>query len=111
MVKMLLKLSGVVNHEENERGWDGLYLESLNNDNFLAYLGGPRFINPTFYSLANFIFSVCISVASMYRKAAPSISFQQHGPRTLHLFLRSNANRIYTFSRIGDAKFPKLTGG
>ena len=109
MFKMLLKLSGVVNHEENERGWDSL--ESLNNDHFLAYVGGPRFINPTFYSLANFIFSVCISVASMYRKAAPSISFQQHGPRTLHLFLRSNANRIYTFSRIGDAKFPKLTGG
>jgi len=80
MVKMLLKLSGVVKHEENERGWDGLYLESLNNDYFLAYLGGPRFINPTFYSLANFLFSVCISVASMYRKAAPSISFQQHGP-------------------------------
>ena len=106
---MHLKLSGVVNHEENERGWDSL--ESLNNDHFLAYVGGPRFINPTFYSLANFIFSVCISVASMYRKAAPSISFQQHGPRTLHLFLRSNANRIYTFSRIGDAKFPKLTGG
>ena len=109
MIKMHLKLSGVVNHEENERGWDSL--ESLNNDHFLAYVGGPRFINPTFYSLANFIFSVCISVASMYRKAAPSISFQQHGPRTLHLFLRSNANRIYTFSRIGDAKFPKLTGG
>ena len=109
MVKMLLKLSGVVNHKENERGWDSL--ESLNNDRFLAYLGGPRFANPTFYSLANFLFSVCISVASMYRKAAPSISFQQHGPRTLHLFLRSNANRIYTFSRIGDAKFPKLTGG
>ena len=109
MIKMLLKLSGVVNHEENERGWDSL--ESLNNDHFLAYVGGPRFVNPTFYSLANFIFSVCISVASMYRKAAPSISFQQHGPRTLHLFLRSNANRIYTFSRIGDAKFPKLTGG
>ena len=111
MVKMLLKLSGVVNHEENERGWDSLYLESLNNDRFVAYVGGPRFINPTFYSLANFIFSVCINVASMYRKAAPSISFQQHGPRTLHLFLRSNANRIYTFSCIGNAKFPKLTGG
>ena len=111
MIKMLLKLSGVVNHEENERGWDGLYLDSLNNDYFLAYVGGPRFVNPTFYSLANFLLSVCMGVASMYRKAAPSISFQQHGPRTLHLFLRSNANRIYTFSRIGDAKFPKLTGG
>ena len=107
MFKMLLKLSGVVNNKENERGWDSL--ESLNNDYFLAYVGGPRFANPIFYSLANFIFSVCINVASMYRKAAPSISF--HGPRTLHLFLRSNANRIYTFSRIGDAKFPKLTGG
>ena len=65
MIKMHLKLSGVVNHEENERGWDSLYLESLNNDRFVAYVGGPRFVNPTFYSLANFIFSVCISVASM----------------------------------------------
>ena len=109
MFNMLLKLSGVVNNKENERGWDSL--ESLNNDYFLAYVGGPRFADPIFYSLANFIFSVCISVAIMYRKAAPSISFQQHGPRTLHLFLRSNANRIYTFSCIGDAKFPKLTGG
>ena len=27
------------------------------------------------------------------------------------LVLRSNANRINTFSRIGDAKFKKLTGG
>ena len=60
---MLLKPSGVVNHKENERGWDSL--ESLNNDRFVAYVGGPRFVNPTFYSLANFIFSVCISVASM----------------------------------------------
>ena len=56
---------GVVNHEENERGWDGLYLDSLINDHFLAYVGGPRFINPTFYSLTNFI----SQLASMYREA------------------------------------------
>ena len=62
---MHLKLSGVVNHEENERGWDSLYLESLNNDRFVAYVGGPRFVNPTFYSLANFI----SQLASMYREA------------------------------------------
>ena len=60
---MHLKLSGVVNHEENERGWNSL--ENLNNDHFLAYVGGPRFINPTFYSLANFI----SQLASMYREA------------------------------------------
>ena len=63
MIKMHLKLSGVVNHEENERGWDSL--ESLNNDHFLAYVGGLRFINPTFYSLTNFI----SQLASMYREA------------------------------------------
>ena len=37
---------GDVNNEENERGWDGLYLDSLINDHFLAYVGGPRFVNP-----------------------------------------------------------------
>ena len=45
---------GVVNHEENERGYEGLYLDSLINDHFLAYVSGPRFVNPIFYSLANF---------------------------------------------------------
>ena len=67
---------GVVNHEENERGWDGLYLDSLISDHFLAYVVGPRFENPIFYSV-----------------------------------LRSNTNRNYSFSRIGDAKSSKLTNG
>ena len=48
---------GVVNHEENERGWDGLYLDRLITDHFLAYVGGPRLANP--------ILSVCIGVAGM----------------------------------------------
>ena len=38
--------------------------------------------------------------------------FRKNGPRTLHFFytcpvLLSNASRIYIFSRLGDAKFPK----
>ena len=36
---------GVVNHEENERGEEGLYFDSLINDHFLAYVSGPRFVN------------------------------------------------------------------
>ena len=56
---------GVVNHEENERGWDGLYLDRLINDHFLAYVGGPRLANPFFFSLSSDILSVFIGVASM----------------------------------------------
>ena len=56
---------GVVNHEENERGWDGLYLDRLINDHFLAYVGGPRLANPIFFSLSRDILSVCIGVANM----------------------------------------------
>ena len=56
---------GVVNHEENERGQNGLYLDSLINDHFLANVSGPRFANPIFYSLAHDVLSVCIGVASM----------------------------------------------
>ena len=56
---------GVVNHEENERGWDGLYLDRLINDHFLAYVGGPRLANPIFFSLSSDILSVCIGVDSM----------------------------------------------
>ena len=82
---MHLKLSGVVNHEENERGWDSL--ESLNNDHFLAYVGGPRFINPTFYSLANFI----SQLASMYREVVAIVSFQKNGPHTVRFFYTSTA--------------------
>ena len=54
---------GEVNNEENERGWDGLYLDSLINDHFLAYVGDPRFVNPVFYPLASFVLSVCMGVA------------------------------------------------
>ena len=56
---------GVVNHKENERGWDGLYLDRLINGHFLAYVGGPRLANPIFFSLSGDILSVCIGVASM----------------------------------------------
>ena len=56
---------GVVTHEENEREWDGLYLDRLINDHFLAYVGGPRLANPIFFSLSRDILSVCIGVASM----------------------------------------------
>ena len=56
---------GVVNHEENERGKDGLYLDSLINDHFLTYVGGICFVNPIFYSLANDVLSVCMGVAIM----------------------------------------------
>ena len=56
---------GVVNHEENERGKDGLYLDSLINDHFLTYVGGLRFVNPIFYSLTHDVSSVCMGMASM----------------------------------------------
>ena len=56
---------GVVNHEENERGWDGLYLDRLINDHFLAYVDGPPLANPIFFSLSGDILSVFIGVASM----------------------------------------------
>ena len=65
-----------------------------------------------FYSLANDVLSVCMGFANMSREVLSSVSFQKNGPRTLHFFytcpvLLSNASRIYTFSRLGDAKFPK----
>ena len=85
-----------------------MYLDSLINDHFQAYVGGSRFVNPIFYSLANEGLSVCISVASMYREVVAIVSFQKNGPHTV---LRSNSNRIYSLSRIGDSKFPNLTGG
>ena len=47
----------LVNHEEdNGRGWDDLHLNSLINDHLLAYVGGPRFVNPIFYYLADDVF-------------------------------------------------------
>ena len=35
---------------------DSLYLNSLINDHLLAYVGGPRLVNPIFYYLANDVF-------------------------------------------------------
>ena len=63
-----------------------MYLDSLINDHFLAYVSGPRFVNAIFYSLANFVLSVCMGVASMKREAPASVSFQKNGSRTLHFF-------------------------
>ena len=84
-----------------------MYLDSLINDYFLAYVGGPCFVNPILYSLTNDVLSVCISVASMYL-TKEQVS---HSAFLFTPVLQSNVNRIYTFSRIGDAKFPKHTGG
>ena len=88
-------------------------MDSLINDHFLAYVSGPRFVNAIFYSLANFVLSVCMGVASMKREAPASVSFQKNGSRTLHFFtlvLRLDANGKYKFPCIIDTKFPKLTG-
>ena len=84
---------GVVNHEENEWGWDCLYLDSFINDHFQAYVGGSRFVNPIFYSLANEVLSVCISVARMYREVVAIVSFQKNGPHTLRFFLQQYCGR------------------
>ena len=77
---------GEVNHEENDIEQDGLYLDSLITHNFLAYVGGLRFVNPIFYSLSNDILSAYMGEASMKRKALASVSFQKNGPHTLYLF-------------------------
>ena len=63
-----------------------MYLDSLINDHFLAYVSGPRFVNAIFYSLANFVLSVCMGVTSMKREAPASVSFQKNGSPTLHFF-------------------------
>ena len=83
----------VVNHEESERRLDGLYLDSLINDLFLAYVGSLRLLNPIFYSLADDVLTVCMGVASMSREALSSVSFQKNGPRTQHLFLHYYCGR------------------
>ena len=62
--------------------------------------------------LLTMFFLIWMGFANMSREALSSVSFQKNGPRTLHLFytcpvLLSNASRIYTFSRLGDAKFSK----
>ena len=63
---------GEVNHEENDIGQDGLYLDSLITHNFLAYVGGLRFVNPIFYSLSNDVLSAYMGEASIQRKALAS---------------------------------------
>ena len=107
---------GVVNHEEdNERGWDDLHLNSLINDHLLAYVGGPRFVNPIFYYLADDVF-ISLNGRGHHVEGGTCKRFLSE-ERTSHsafLFtpvLRSNVTRINTFSRIGDTKFTKLTGG
>ena len=92
---------GVVNLEENERGWDGFYLDSLINDHFPAYVGGPRFVNPIFYSLVNDVLPVCLGVASIFEGGACKrfLSEERASPSAFIFtsVLRSNANMIYTF--------------
>ena len=70
-----------------------MYLDSLINDHFQAYVGGSRFVNPIFYSLANEVLSVCISVARMYREVVVIVSFQKNGPHTLRFFLQQYCGR------------------
>ena len=91
MIKTVLKLSGY--SEENERGWDGLYLDSIINDHFLAYVGGPRFVNPIFYPLVNDVVSVPIGVATILRKEFANVSFQKNGHRPPHFFLHQYYGR------------------
>ena len=70
-----------------------MYLDSLINDHFQAYVGGSRFVNPIFYSLGNEVLSVCISVARMYREVVVIVSFQKNGPHTLRFFLHQYCGR------------------
>ena len=97
-------------------GWDCLYLDSLINDHFQAYVGGSRFVNPIFYSLANEVLSVCMDKRGQNVQGGSCNRFlsEERASHSAILFtavLRSNSNRIYSFSCIGDTKFPKLTGG
>ena len=59
-------------------------------DHSLAYVGGPRFVNP--------IYSI------MEREAVASVSFQKNGPHTLHFFLHQYCGR----TRIGLIHFHLL---
>ena len=70
-----------------------MYLDSLINDHFQAYVGGSRFVNPIFYSLSNEVLSVCISVARMYREVVVIVSLQKNGPHTLRFFLHRYCGR------------------
>ena len=73
-------------------------------DHSLAYVGGPRFVNPIFYSLPNYVLSLCTGVAIMEREAVASVSFQKNGPHTLHFFLHQYCGR----TRIGLIHFHLL---
>ena len=73
-------------------------------DHSLAYVGGPRFVNPIFYSLPNDVLSLCTGVAIMEREAVASVSFQKNGPHTLHFFLHQYCGR----TRIGLIHFHVL---
>ena len=89
-------------------------MDSIINDHFLAYVGGPRFVKPIFYSLVNDVLSVRIGVAGTLRKELASVFFRKNGHRPPHFFLHQYYSRTrisYTFLCIDDAKFPKLTGG
>ena len=73
-------------------------------DHSLAHVGGPRFVNPIFYSLPNDVLSLCTGVAIMEREAVASVSFQKNGPHTLHFFLHQYCGR----TRIGLIHFHLL---
>ena len=73
-------------------------------DHSLAYVGGPRFVNPIFYSLPNDVLSLCTGVAIMEREAVASVSFQKNGPHILHFFLHQYCGR----TRIGLIHFHLL---
>ena len=108
-----------------------MYLDSLINDHFPAYVTGPRFVNPIFYSLATFVLSVCMGWLVCRGRYLQAFRFRKTGlalcrggtckrflseervSRSAFLFtlvLRLNANRNYKFPRIVDTKFPKLIG-
>ena len=61
----------------------------------------PRFVNPIFYSLANFVLWVCVGVASMKREAPASVSFQKNRSRTLHFF----SHQYYGWTLTGNINF------
>ena len=99
-----------------------MYLDSLINDHFQAYVGGSRFVNPIFYSLSNEVLSVCISVARMYREVVVIVSLQKNGPHTLRFFLHRYCGRtriefihfhvlvMQSFQNLHDNKLKNLPG-
>ena len=54
-------------------------------DHSLAYVGGPRFVNP------NDVLSICTGVAIMEREAVASVSFQKNGLTLCISFYTSTA--------------------